>query len=83
MQIDRSKNSVRNIVSGLISQLVTLILPFVIRTIILQTLGAAYTGLGGLYSSILQVLSLTELGFATAMVFSMLNSLFPQIFPIT
>lgn len=71
MQIDRSKNSVRNIVSGLISQLVTLILPFVIRTIILQTLGAAYTGLGGLYSSILQVLSLTELGFATAMVFSM------------
>ncbi|MGN1235304.1 MAG: polysaccharide biosynthesis protein, partial [Christensenellaceae bacterium] len=71
MQIDRSKNSIRNIASGVLSQIVSLILPFVIHTIIIKQLGAEYSGLNGLYSSILQVLSLTELGFATAMVFSM------------
>lgn len=56
---------------GFINQIVTLVMPFVIRTIIINKLGDAYSGLNGLFSSILQVLSLAELGFATAMVFSM------------
>lgn len=37
----------------------------------IQNLGAEYLGLNGLFTSILQVLSLAELGFAEAMVFSM------------
>lgn len=71
MQIDRSKTSVKNIVFGIANKLVTLLMPFVIRTIIIYQISMDYAGLSGLFSSILEMLSLTELGFATAMVFSM------------
>ena len=67
----RSKNAKRNIVFGLTNQIVSLIIPFITRTIIIRLLGAAYLGLSGLFSSILQVLNLTELGFGSAIVFSM------------
>ena len=54
-----------------IFKITNLSFPFFINTIIIQTLGVEYLGLNMLFSSILQVLSLTELGFGTAMVFSM------------
>lgn len=57
--------------SGIFSQIVTLVMPFVIRTIIIYSLGDEFVGASSLFGSILQVLSLAELGFATAMVFSM------------
>lgn len=65
----RVKNSKRNIVSGIVKQIISLGLAFVIRTTILYTLGAEYQGLNGLFTSILQVLNLTDLGFSTAIVF--------------
>lgn len=71
MQIDRSKTSVKNIVYGIANKLVTLLMPFIIKTIIIYQISLSYAGLGSLFSSILTMLSLTELGFATAMVFSM------------
>ena len=58
-------------ISGVFSQLITLVMPFVIRTIIIYSLGDEFVGANSLFGSILQVLSLAELGFATAMVFSM------------
>ncbi len=69
MPESRIKNSKRNIVSGLIKQTVSIVLPFIIRTIILYTLGAEYQGLSGLFSSILQVLNLTDLGFTSAVIY--------------
>ncbi len=69
--MNRSENAKRNIVSGLANNLISLLLPFVKRTIVIQLLGAEYLGLNGLFSSILQVLNLTEMGFGTAIVFSM------------
>lgn len=71
MQIQRTKNTVRNVLFGTIYRLFTTIMPFITRTIILYFLGADYLGLGGLFSSILSILSLTELGFSSAMVYSM------------
>ena len=47
------------------------VLPFVNRTLFLRLLGAEYLGLTGLFSSILGVLSLAELGFGTSIVCSM------------
>ncbi|MGI6377809.1 MAG: lipopolysaccharide biosynthesis protein [Bacilli bacterium] len=67
----RIKNTKRNIVSGLIKQIISILLPFIIRTIIIYTLGTAYSGLNGLFSSILQVLNLTDLGFTAAVTFVM------------
>ncbi|MCQ2387060.1 MAG: hypothetical protein MJ066_01260 [Clostridia bacterium] len=67
----RSANSVRNIVSGFLFKFVSLIIPFIIRTIMIKKLGMDYLGLNTLFVSILQVLSLSELGFSTAVSFCM------------
>ena len=68
---DRTKNTIRNIFSGLISKVFTLILPFIVRTIVIYKLGSEYIGLGSLFTSILQVLSVTELGFSSAIACTM------------
>lgn len=67
----RSNNSKRNLVFGLILRIVSIVLPFVSRTIIIRTLGVEYNGIGSLFSSILTVLSLFELGLGSAIVFGM------------
>lgn len=67
----RTQNAVRNIGWGIIEKIITLLLPFITRTILIKVLGAEYLGLNSLFTSILQVLSITELGFGSAIVFSM------------
>jgi len=67
----RTKNSIRNVAAGVINKCVALLFPFAIRTVILHELGAEYLGLGSLFSSILQVLNMAELGFSSAIVYSM------------
>lgn len=71
MEDSRTKNTVRNIGAGLINQIVSIILPFINRTVILWSLGAEFTGLSGLFSAILSVLGIAELGFNTAIVYSL------------
>lgn len=75
MSEGRIKNSVRNIVYRLMSQIATIILRFVSRTIFIHILGVEYLGINGLFSEILQVLSLADLGYGTAMVYSMYKPL--------
>lgn len=69
--MSRSKNATRNIISGFINKIVHLIFPFIIRSVTIQALGSEYLGLSSLFISILQVLSLAELGFSGAVVYSM------------
>lgn len=71
MQIERTKNAVKNSVSGIIYRVVCLLFPFAIRTILIRKLGIEYAGLGSLFTSLLQVLSLSELGFSTVVAFAM------------
>lgn len=71
MKLERTKNAKRNIVYGLINKLVTLFFPFVIRAVLIKKIGVDYAGLSSLFSSVLQVLNLTELGFSSAVVYSM------------
>lgn len=71
MEKSRTKNTTRNIGAGLVNQVISIILPFINRTAILWTLGVEFTGLAGLFSSILNVLNMAELGFNTAVVYSL------------
>ena len=71
MRIERTKNTFRSTIFGILNRLINLLIPFIIRTIIIKVLGSEYLGLNSLFTSILQVLSLSELGFSSAMVFSM------------
>ena len=67
----RTKNAKRNILFGLVNTIVHLVFPFVIRSVVIQTLGAEYLGLGSLFTSILQVLNLAEMGFSSAVIYNM------------
>lgn len=71
MEMNRSRNATRNIIFGVILKIYQLVLPFAMRTIIMYELGVKYLGLNSLFTSILQVLNLAELGVGSAMVFSM------------
>ena len=71
MQISVVKNAKRNLIFGAINKAVVMLCPFIQRTFIQFILGAEYLGLSSLYTSILSVLSLTELGFNSAMVYNM------------
>ena len=71
MKVDRVKNAKRGIVYGLVNKMVTLVLPFLVQTIMIKALGAEYAGIKGVLTSILSVLSLTELGIGSAIVYNM------------
>lgn len=68
---NRTENTIRNLLYGIINKTVVLVLPFILRTIIIYKLSSEYLGIGSLFASILQVLSVSELGFASAISFSM------------
>lgn len=71
MQNSRTKNAIRNMIFGFINKIVVLLFPFIIRTVLIKTLGSEYLGLNSLFTSILQMLNLAELGFSSAIVYSM------------
>lgn len=71
MENSRLKNSALNFASGFLGRVLTILLNFVVRTIFIYCLNEAYLSVNGLYSNILTVLSLAELGFGSAMVYRM------------
>ena len=71
MRIERKKNAVRGTFFGIVFRLIQIIFPLIIRTIFIYTLGVEYLGLNSLFTAILQVLNLAELGVSSALVFSM------------
>ena len=71
MERSRTQNSINNIIFGAINRMISIIFPFIVRTIFIKTLGEEYLGLNSLFSSVLQVLNLADLGFSSAIVASM------------
>lgn len=71
MADSRSKNATRNIVFAVLLKLYQTLVPFGVRTIFIYVLGIQYVGLNGLFTSILGVLNLAELGVGSALIFSM------------
>lgn len=67
----RTVNATRNAVFGVIYKVVTIMFPFLIRTVMIYILGSEYVGLNSLFTSILSFLSLAELGIGQALVYSM------------
>ena len=70
-QIERANNAARNIFFGVILRAYQIIVPFLMRTAMIYLMGAQYLGLNSLFTSVLQVLNLAELGVGSAMVYSM------------
>lgn len=71
MRYNNSKNIMNGMLFGAAYRILMVILPFILRTCIIYVLGIEYAGLNSLFTSILSALSMTELGFAGAIVYSM------------
>lgn len=63
----RTQNTLLNLTTGLISEFVIYFFNFITRTVFIQTLGKEFLGIGGLFTSILTMLSLTDLGIGSAL----------------
>ena len=76
--MSRLTNTIRNAAVGFGAQLIIILLNFINRTFFIQFLGAEYLGLSGLFSNILSMLSLAELGIGVAISFSLYKPLQEQ-----
>ena len=69
--MSRTSNVIKNTFYGVIGKFIGLGLSFISRTVFINYLGSTYLGVNGLYSEILSMLSFAELGFGSALIFSM------------
>lgn len=71
MSNSRTTNSLKNAFIGTSFQIITLIVSFICRTVFIKLLNADYLGINGLFSNILSILSFTELGIGSALIYNM------------
>lgn len=71
MEESRTKNSIKNISTGAIVQIINKLMAFVVRTVFIKVLNTEYLGVNGLFTNILTILSFAELGIGTAIIFNM------------
>lgn len=75
MERNRTQNAIYGMGAGFINNILTILLPFLTRTVILYTLGMQYIGLHSLFGSIISILNITELGIGGAVSYSMYRPL--------
>ena len=71
----RTEYSLLNIFAGLFGYFLNTVLGFICRMVFVRSLAADYLGVNGLFSNILSMLSLAELGVGSAVVFALYKPL--------
>ncbi|MBI9096387.1 MAG: hypothetical protein JEY71_16095 [Sphaerochaeta sp.] len=71
----RTRKTLRNTAYSFIYKFVDLVMAFLLRWLFIKALGMEYLGLSGLFTNILSVLSLVELGIGSAIVFALYEPL--------
>ena len=69
--MQRTKNSIINLITAFIGQIFGVIISFIVRMIFVNYLSSEYLGINGLFTNILTMLSLVELGVGSAMTYSL------------
>lgn len=67
--MQRTKRAFINVFITVITNLIILVTAFVVQRTLIHTMGSDYNGINGLFSSILSMLSLTDLGIGTAIIY--------------
>lgn len=75
MKQARTKNSFRNSIMNSSSYLFTIVCGFAVRTVFIKTLSSEYLGVNGLFTNILSLLSLAEMGIGTAIIYNLYKPL--------
>ena len=70
-QISRTEHSVRNTTIAFAAQSAAILMGFVTRVVFTRTLSEGYVGINGLFTDILNILSLSELGVGTAITYAL------------
>ncbi len=73
--MSRTRNSVRNLSYAIVGQGLGFVISFVARIFFIRILGREYLGLNGLFTNVLTILSLAELGVGEAITFSLYKPL--------
>lgn len=71
----RTEYSILNIMTGLGGYMINTIIGLICRMVFTRTLAADYLGINGLFTNILTMLSLAELGIGSAIVFALYKPL--------
>ena len=75
MNKKRTEKSIKNIATAMIVQVITLLLSFVTRTLLVKSLGVESVSLNGLFTEVISMLSLTELGVGSAIIYNLYKPL--------
>ena len=67
--MERSRKALKNVSTGLLNKAIIMFLSFATKTVFIRLLGAEYNGINSLYSNILSVLALAELGLGNVLIF--------------
>lgn len=70
-QTSRTEHSVRNTTIAFAAQSAAILMGFVTRVVFTRTLSEGYVGINGLFTDILNILSLSELGVGTAITYAL------------
>lgn len=73
--MNRTKQSIKNIVTGIGSQIFLAVISFFTTRLIKLNLGFEYLGINGVFTNIIAFMSLTELGIGSAIVFALYKPL--------
>ncbi|EJT6496127.1 hypothetical protein QYZ59_04740 [Clostridium perfringens] len=73
--MSRVSNSIKNVSFAITGQFISLLITFLSRMIFIKYLGDEYLGIDGLFTNILSILSLADLGIGTAINFSLYKPL--------
>ena len=65
----RTIESIRNVGASILSTIISIVVGFVAQKIFINQLGIEYSGLNGLFSNIITMLSISELGIGTTIVY--------------
>ena len=71
----REINSVKNSISAIFANIISFVIAFLAQAVFIRLLGAEYLGLNGLFTNILSMLSIFELGIGNAIVYNMYKPL--------
>ena len=71
----RLNKSIMNVATGGVLQFLTLLLNFVVRIVFVRVIGYSYLGISSLFTNILTVLSVADLGFGTSISISLYSAL--------
>lgn len=71
----RTIYAMKNVITALAGQALSIVVSFITRIYFVKTLGIDYLGINGLFTEILSVLSVAELGVGSAIIFSLYKPL--------